>query len=51
MDDALTARGLLTSITPDDAVLPRLEKISETMIGKSQSYIPVDPANPSREVL
>ena len=51
MDDALTARGLLTSITPDDAVLPRLEKISETMIGESQSYIPVDPTNPSRELL
>ena len=46
MDDALTARGLLTSITPDNAVLPRLEKIV-----RNPSYIPVDPANPSREIL
>lgn len=46
MDDALTARGLLTSITPEDAVLPRLEKLV-----RNPSYIPVDISNPSREFL
>lgn len=46
MDDALTARGLLTSITPDNAVLPRLEKVM-----RNPGYIPVDISNPSREFL
>ena len=46
MDDALTARGLLTSITPEDAVLPRLEKVM-----RNPGYIPVDISNPSREFL
>jgi hypothetical protein len=46
MDDALTARGLLTSITPDNAVLPRLEKVM-----RNPGYIPVDIMNPSREFL